>query len=49
MSWWSASRQVVWATLGCLVVPFLALVALYAVGLDVSDAALLGAGRRRSA
>jgi cellulose synthase/poly-beta-1,6-N-acetylglucosamine synthase-like glycosyltransferase len=36
VSWWSASRQVVWATLGCLVVPFLALVALYAVGLDIS-------------
>ncbi|GAA1779727.1 hypothetical protein GCM10009795_027380 [Nocardioides hankookensis] len=36
VSWWSASRQVVWATLGCLVVPFLALVGLYAVGLDIS-------------
>jgi cellulose synthase/poly-beta-1,6-N-acetylglucosamine synthase-like glycosyltransferase len=36
VGWWSASRQVVWATLGCLVVPFLALVALYAVGLDLS-------------
>lgn len=36
VSWWSASRQVVWATLGCLVVPFLALVGLYTVGIDLS-------------
>jgi cellulose synthase/poly-beta-1,6-N-acetylglucosamine synthase-like glycosyltransferase len=36
VSWWSASRQVVWATIGCLVLPFLGLVGLYAVGLDIS-------------
>lgn len=36
VSWWSASRQLIWATVGCLVLPFLALVGLYAVGLDLS-------------
>ncbi|SDC49199.1 glycosyltransferase [Nocardioides lianchengensis] len=33
---WSAGSQIVWATLGAMLVPFLALVGLDAVGLDVS-------------
>lgn len=36
ISWWSASRQIVWATLGSVVVPFLLMVALYEIGIDVS-------------
>ncbi|MBZ5739303.1 glycosyltransferase [Nocardioides mangrovi] len=36
VSWFSASRQLLWATVGCLVLPFLALVGLDAIGLDVS-------------
>jgi cellulose synthase/poly-beta-1,6-N-acetylglucosamine synthase-like glycosyltransferase len=36
ISWWSASRQVVWATLGSVLVPFLLMVGLYQVGIDVS-------------
>jgi cellulose synthase/poly-beta-1,6-N-acetylglucosamine synthase-like glycosyltransferase len=35
---WSAGWQVLWATAGAMIVPFLALVALDAVGLDVSSA-----------
>lgn len=34
---WSAGWQILWATVGAMVVPFLALVALAAVGLDVSS------------
>lgn len=43
---WSASHQVLLATVGTIVLPFLALVGLYAVGLDVSSVlywALVGA------
>ncbi|MEP9362868.1 glycosyltransferase family 2 protein [Nocardioides sp. CN2-186] len=36
VSWFSASRQVLFATIGCAVLPFLMMVGLYAVGLDVS-------------
>lgn len=36
ISWWSASRQLVWATLGSIALPFVALVGLYQVGIDVS-------------
>ncbi|GGF47162.1 hypothetical protein GCM10011519_21510 [Marmoricola endophyticus] len=36
--WFSAGRQVLWATVGSVVLPFLALVGLWAVGLDVSGA-----------
>lgn len=34
---WSFSRQVVWATLGSLLLPFVAMVLLHQVGLDVSS------------
>jgi cellulose synthase/poly-beta-1,6-N-acetylglucosamine synthase-like glycosyltransferase len=34
---WSASRQVLLATVGCVAVPFLAMVGLYELGLDVSS------------
>jgi cellulose synthase/poly-beta-1,6-N-acetylglucosamine synthase-like glycosyltransferase len=34
---WTASRQMLFATVGCALVPFFALVGLYAVGLDVSS------------
>ncbi len=34
---WSAGSQVVWATVGSIVLPFLALVGLHSVGLDVSS------------
>jgi hypothetical protein len=37
ISWWSNGMQVVLATAGPVIVPFLAMVALYAVGLDVSN------------
>ena len=36
ISWWSASRQVVWATVGSVLLPFLLMVGLYQVGIDVS-------------
>ncbi|PUA82999.1 glycosyltransferase family 2 protein [Nocardioides currus] len=36
ISWFSASRQVVWATLGSVFVPFLLMVGLYRLGIDVS-------------
>ena len=36
ISGWTAGRQVVWATLGSIALPFLAMVALYQVGIDVS-------------
>lgn len=35
---WSAGWQVLWATAGAMIVPFLALVGLHTVGLDVSSA-----------
>ncbi|CAN5598433.1 hypothetical protein BH11ACT8_BH11ACT8_19570 [soil metagenome] len=38
INWWSAGNQILLATVGAVLLPFLALVSLYAVGLDVSGA-----------
>ncbi len=43
---WSFSNQVLLATVGSILLPFLGLVGAYLLGVDLSAPALLGAGRR---